>query len=70
MGSQLIVTFTNYTICATLKTKFLVPNLHAYKPAIYSRYIDDIFIVTPNLDNLLQLKTAHLNLTQLSFTQN
>ena len=66
MGSPLEVTFANYYMCH-IENKILDSN-PTYKPAIYCRYTDDIFIVTPNLDNLLQLKTALESNSVLRFT--
>ena len=39
-----------------------------YKPTTYCRYIDDIFIITNSIDNLVKLKQAFEATAILNFT--
>ena len=56
MGSPLGVAFANLYMC-NLENNILQtqPSL---KPTIYCRYIDDIFLVTPNIQQLQLLKNV------------
>ena len=38
------------------------------KPAIYSRYVDDIFVVVSNVGQISELKAALINSSVLTFT--
>ena len=43
-------------IGSPLGVTFVLDNKTELKPTIYCRYIDDIFIITNTVDNLLKLK--------------
>ena len=66
MGSPLGVTFANFDMC-DLENKILDDNPHL-KPTIYCRYIDDIVVVTQDMTQLQDLKTAIQNNSVLTFT--
>ena len=65
-GSPLGVAFANFYMCNLENNTFQTqPSL---KPTIYCRYIDDIFIVTPNIQQLQLLKNAFEQNSTLKFT--
>ena len=60
------VAFANFYMCNLENNIFQTqPSL---KPTIYCRYIDDIFIVTPNIQQLQLLKNAFEQNSSLKFT--
>ena len=66
MGSPLGVTFANFYMCNLENNIFQTqPSL---KPTIYCRYIDNIFIVTPSIQQLQLLKNAFEQNSVLKFT--
>ena len=66
MGSPLGVTFANYYMCHIENT--VLDAEPSYKPTTYCRYIDDIFIITHNLDNLIKLKEAFEAISIVNYT--
>ena len=46
----------------------ILDNKPELKPTIYCRYIDDIFIITNTVDNLLKLKQSFEDTSVLTFT--
>ena len=66
MGSPLSVTIANYYM-THLENKIIESNL-ACKPTIYSRFVDDCFIITKSEENLIQLKNAFESESVLKFT--
>ena len=64
-GSPLGVTFANFYMCA-LENKILDEN--HLKHSIYYRCIDDIFVVTNNITQLQDLKTAFQDNSVLNLT--
>ena len=65
MGSPLGVTFVNFYMYAP-ENKILDENPHL-KPPIYCRHIDNIFVVTNDITQLQDLKTAFQNNSVLNF---
>ena len=66
MGSALGPTFANFYMCHLENSVFHSnPQL---KPHIYCRYVDDIFLVLNNFQELIQLKTAFETCSILQFT--
>ena len=66
MRSPLGVTFANYYMCQIENT--IVNAQPTYKPTTYCKYIDDIFIITDSINNLLKLKLAFKTTSVLNFT--
>lgn len=65
MGSPLGPTFANFYMC-NLENHVL--NEINYKPKIYCRYVDDIFLVIKNVDDLNKLKSDFEKNSILKFT--
>nr|XP_045592898.1 uncharacterized protein LOC123754492 [Procambarus clarkii] len=65
MGSPLGVLFANFYM-GTIEQRVLVGL--DLKPAIYCRYVDDIFVQVPDTERLLQLKEAFEQNSVLNFT--
>ena len=65
MGSPLSCTMANFYM-AHIENEILDSNIR--KPKIYSRYIDDIFVVVEDLDHLLQLQQLFKEKSVLDFT--
>ncbi|XP_069172815.1 uncharacterized protein [Procambarus clarkii] len=65
MGSPLGVLFANIYM-GTIEQRVLVDM--GWKPAMYCRYIDDIFTQVPDARDLQQLKEAFEQISVLSFT--
>ena len=54
MGSPIGVTFANFYMCHLENSVLdIQPNI---KPIVYCRYIDDIFFIIKNIDQLTKLK--------------
>ena len=66
MGSPLGVTFANFYMCHIENSIF--DSEPEFKPTTYCRYIDDIFIITDSIDNLLKLKQSFEETSILTFT--
>ena len=61
MGSPLGVAFANFCMC-NLENNIFQTQLDL-KPIIYCSYIDNIFIVTPNIQQLQLLKMLTADIT-------
>ncbi|XP_069188287.1 uncharacterized protein [Procambarus clarkii] len=65
MGSPLRVLFANIYM-GTIEQRVLVDM--GWKPAMYCRYVDDIFTQVPDVRDMQQLKEAFEQISVLSFT--
>ena len=66
MGSPLAGTFDNFYMCHIENS--ILDSEPEFKPTTYSHYIDDIFIITDSIDNLLKLKQSFEETSILTFT--
>jgi predicted GIY-YIG superfamily endonuclease len=67
MGSGLGPLFANFYM-ANLETSVLKNMQPQYKPFIYCRFVDDIFLLVNSIGTLEQLKTQYENNSVLNFT--
>ena len=67
MGSPLGPSFANFYM-GYLEHQTFIANTNITKPTIYARYIDDIFILTENEDQIIKLKQAFEENSVLKFT--
>ena len=66
MGSSVGVTFANFYMFHIENS--ILDSEPEFKPTTYCRYIDDIFIITDSIDNLLKLKQLFEETSILAFT--
>ena len=67
MGNPLVPLFANFYM-PDLENNILEKLNDEYKPSVYCRYVDDIFLLIPNVCILYKLKYQFENQSILKFT--